>query len=372
VHASSIGETSAALALIDRIGAQGLSLVLTTNALAGFQLAESRLGERMVHQYAPIDTPVPVDRFLDHWRPDLALFVESELWPTTLDGLTRRGTPLVLVTARMSERAFRDWRRLGPIARAVSSKLELVLAQSESDAGRYRQLGAEAVRVCGNLKFDVPPPACDAAALRQVRAAIGSRQVFLAASTHPGEETAVLSAHAALLRSGAKPLTIIAPRHPRRGAKLAAEAQSAGLSVALRSLGQPIAAATDVYIADTVGEMGLWYRVADLTFLGGSLVPRGGQNPIEPAQLGAAVLHGPYIGNFREIYAALDGAKAASSLRDTALLAETVRQLLADRAERLGMAERARACVARFKGALDRTMEALEPYVARLQAQRCG
>ena len=372
VHASSIGETSAALALIDKLSARGPSLVFTTHAIAGFRLAEGRLNGRVSHQYAPIDTPEPVERFLEHWRPDLALFLESELWPTSLHRLKRRGTPLVLVSARMSERAFRDWRRLGLIGRAVLTKPELILAQSASDAGRYRALGAAAVRVCGNLKFDAPPPAADHCQVSEARKAIGTRHVFLAASTHKGEEAAILAAHAALSRGGSKLLTIIAPRHARNGAGLADAGRSAGLSVAVRSVGQGIGPSTDVYIADTVGEMGVWYRVADVAFLGGSLVARGGQNPIEPAQLRVPVLHGGDISNFREIYEALDAENGALCVANTASLTDQVVRLLTHPAERAAMAERAEACIARFRGAIDRTTEALEPHLASLDAPPCS
>ena len=372
VHASSIGETSAALALVNKLAARGSSLVLTTSAVAGFQIAERHLPEGAVHQFAPIDTPRPVDRFLDHWRPGLALFAESELWPTMLNRLHRRGVPLVLVSARMSEPTFRSWRRSGPIARALLRKLGLTLAQSEADAERYRNLGAAPVQVCGNLKFDVPPPSVDGESLRAARAATGNRQVLLAASTHPGEEGAVLAAHAALAGSNAKLLTIIAPRHARRGGALAEETARAGLSVSVRSQGQRITPDTDVYVADTVGEMGLWYRVAEVAFLGGSLAPHGGQNPIEPAQLGVPVLHGPHVENFGAIYEALDRGGGAARVVDGASLAATTAALLTDPARRRRMAESARGCLPPFAGALERTIEALEPYLARLEAQRCA
>jgi 3-deoxy-D-manno-octulosonic-acid transferase len=242
----------------------------------------------------------------------------------------------------------------------------MFLAQSAADAERLRELGARRVRVCGNLKFDVPPPPADAAAVERMRTEIGSRHVFLAASTHPGEETAVIAAHAELARAGVPVLTIVAPRHPQRGDAIAEEVRAAGLRLSRRSLGQPIGGETDIYLADTIGEMGLWYRLADVAFLGGSLLPHDGHNPIEPAKLLIPVLHGPHVETFRDIYDALEAARAVKQVRNGATLAEALRRLLRDAQERARLAREARACVERFTGALDCTLEALEPYLATL------
>ncbi|MBA3518689.1 MAG: 3-deoxy-D-manno-octulosonic acid transferase [Rhizobiales bacterium] len=366
VHATSIGETVAALPLIEVLTERGLSVVLTTNALAAAQVAETRLPPGAIHQYAPIDTPGSIDRFLDHWRPGLVLFAESELWPTTLKCLERRGLPLVLVSGRMSERSFRAWRRMEPLARAVLGRTAACLTQSAVDAERLRALGAGSVEICGNLKYDVAPPPADANAVDEMRARIGDRFVLLGASTRPGEEAAVLAAHAAVAGGGMDLLTILAPRHAWRGEPLAAEIADAGLRGKRRSQGEAIDPDTEIYLADTTGEMGLWYRVADVAFLGGSISPRGGQNPIEPAKLRIPVLHGPYVANFRDVYGALRSADAATCVEDGDALAAAVMLLCQDADARERLASRAYDCVERSSGALDRTVKALEPYLARL------
>ena len=364
VHAASVGETVTSLPVVERLAARGPSVLLTTGTVTAAQIAKARLPPMAFHQYGPIDTPGPVTRFLDHWRPNLVLFAESELWPTRVKEIGRRGLPLILINARMSERSFRSWRALAPVARSMMDRVELCLAQSPADAERLRALGASRVVVSGNLKFDVPAPSADADAVAAMRALIAGRFVLVAASTHPGEETAVIAAHAEIARGGAPLLTILAPRHPERGEALAAEIARAGLRFGRRSLGEAIGPQTDIYLADTIGEMGLWYRLADLAFLGGSMVPRGGQNPIEPAKLRVPVLHGSHVENFRDVYQALADARAVTRVEDSASLAAAVTRLLADRGARERLAREGYACVEQLAGALERTVEALEPYLS--------
>ncbi len=367
VHASSVGETMAALPLIERLTERGLVILLTTGAVTAAQVAERRLPETAIQQFAPLDTPACVERFLDQWRPDLAIFVESELWPAMVQALSRRDTALAIVNARMSERSFRAWRAVLPFARSVMGRVDLWLAQSAADAERLAALGAGRIVVCGNLKFDVPPPPADEDAVAALRRQIGERRVLVAASTHPGEEAAIIAAHAELAREGTKLLTILAPRRPEWGEALAAGVEKAGLSLARRSRGEPIGVGTDIYLADTIGEMGTWYRLADVAFLGGTMVPRGGQNPIEPAKLGVPVLHGPHVRNFRDVYDALAAAGAVVEVSDGASLAAAARRLIEDSGERDRLGHEARACVGRLTGALDRTIAALEPYMAALK-----
>ncbi len=366
VHAASVGETISAVPLIDRLATRGPALLLTTGTVTAAEVARQRLPRGAIHQFVPIDTPAAVRRFLDHWRPSLALFAESELWPTMLGALRRRALPLAVVNARMSERSFRSWRAFAPLARAVLGRADLFLAQTSADAERLRALGAHRVLVCGNLKFDVPPPPADPAALAEMRRRIAGRPVLVAASTHPGEDEAVIAAHKELIQGRTRLLTILAPRHPERGEAVAALVTAMGLSLGRRSRGDEIGDATDVYLADTIGEMGMWYRLADVAFLGGSMVPHGGQNPIEPAKLLVPILHGGHVGNFRDIYDALSTAKAVATVSDAATLAAAVKLLIEDPGERDRLARDARACVERFTGALDRTLDALEPYLAPL------
>ena len=368
LHASSVGETMAALPIIEWLADRRLSVLLTTGTVTAAQVVEPRLPASALQQFAPIDTPAAVNRFLAHWSPDLAVFVESELWPAMVQGVSRRDVPLVIVNGRLSDRSYRAWRRVAPLARAVLSRVDLFVTQSIGDAERLRAIGAGRVVVGGNLKFDVPPPPAEENNVAVMAAQIGTRAVLVAASTHPGEEKAVIAAHAALRSGGIELVTILAPRRPEWGEALAAEIARAGLSPARRSQGDPIGPHTDIYVADTIGEMGLWYRLADIAFLGGTIVPRGGQNPIEPAKLGVPVLHGPHVRNFREVYEALAAEDAAVEVTDGPSLATAAKLLLLDSEERDRRGRKARACVGRLTGALDRTVAALEPYIAALRA----
>lgn len=370
VHAASVGETMSVLPLFARLDERGLGILLTTGTVTSAMIAERSLGKGAIHQYVPIDTPGAVTRFLDHWRPDLAIFTESELWPTILRTLRERSVRLVLVNARLSSRSSRRWGLVPPAARAVLGLVDLVLAQTIADAKRFRALGAPKVEVCGNLKFDAPPPSADPVAVETLRSAIGGRPVFFAASTHPGEDAIVIAAHAIMARDLPSLLTIIAPRHPERGAEVAAAVAAAGRNPALRSEGAAIKPETEIYVADTIGEMGLWYRLASAAFLGGSLAPHGGQNPIEPAKLGVPIVHGPHIGNFADVYQALTDAGAVTKTVDAQSLAEGVSRMLADTAEAERAAREARACVERSTGAVERTLAALESDLESLETRR--
>ena len=369
IHAASIGETMSVLPLVARFAEQGFGVLLTTGTVTSAEIAERRLADGAIHQYVPIDTPGAVARFLDHWHPDLAIFTESELWPTLLASLRQRGVRLVLVNGRLSQRSTRRWGRVPVAARTVMSLVDLVLAQTTVDAERFRALGAPHVVVCGNLKFDAPPPPADPAELKALREQIAGRPVFLAASTHPGEEAVVIEAHALLRERMANLLTMIAPRHPARGPEIQSAAAQAGLASALRSQGEAIDSATEIYVADTIGEMGLWYRLAGAAFLGGSIVPLGGQNPIEPAKLGVPILHGPDVGNFTDVYQALAEAGSIGEVADAAGLAGAALRILANGEAAERGAREARACVERLTGAVDRTLAVLEPDLKALKAR---
>lgn len=363
VHAASVGETLAVIDLVERLVARGTPVLVTSGTVTSAAIAAERLPAGALHQYVPVDVAPWVARFLDHWRPDLAVFVESEIWPATIRALDDRGIPRVLVNARVSERSARRWHRLDGLPRALFGGFALVLAQSDGDGERLAGLGAPRVLATGNLKFDRPPLAVDAAELGRLRAGLAGRPAWVAASTHDGEEAIAAAVHARLTTRLAGLLTVIAPRHPRRGDDIAATLAAAGLRVARRSQGETPEAATDVYLADTIGEMGLVYRLAPIAFVGGSLVPHGGQNPIEPARLGVAVLHGAAVRNFADLYRALDETGGARPVADADDLAEAVAALLADAAGRAAMVDHAQAVVDRSTGALDRTLAALAPWL---------
>jgi 3-deoxy-D-manno-octulosonic-acid transferase len=370
LHSASVGEMLAVVPLIERIRAQGFAVLVTSGTVTSAALAEHRLPPGALHQFIPLDAPRYVGRFLDHWRPDLALFVESDLWPNLIMAAARRRIPMIMVNGRLSERSFRRWRLVPSVIAALLSRFDLCLTQSAADATRYGQLGAPSVNSTGNLKLDVPPPPVDDAALRQLKSVIGSRPVIAAASTHAGEETTVIAAHRRLRAKIPALLTVIAPRDPARGESIAEIAKVAGLSVGLRSRGELPNKDIDIYVADTLGELGLIYRIAPIVFMGGSLASHGGQNPIEAIRLDAAVVHGPNVWNFAEIYATLDQADAARLVTDEETLLAGLGDWLGNPAARKAVTEAAGKTVRQLGGALERTLAALDPYFMQLHLEQ--
>lgn len=364
-HAASVGETNAILPLLHELKRRhpALNLLLTTVTVTSSKIAAARLPEGAIHQFVPIDTPASVRRFLDHWRPDLALFTESEIWPNMIVRADERGIPLILLNARMSDRSYERWTRLKSLSRPLFSRFDLVLAQSARLAKRIEKVGGRRVMAAGNLKFDAPPPPVDAAGLDHMRALAGGRPVFLAASTHPGEDEAVIEAHKAVRAKIPGLLTVIVPRHPERGAEVAALAAGMGVTAVRRSEGAAPGPATDIYIADTLGEMGIFYSLARIAFIGGSLVNKGGQSPIEAVKLGAAVVSGPYVDNQRDAYTALESCNGCRMVTDAASLANTLDVLYTQPSAAKAMHERAAHALAALEGALGRTLEALQPYL---------
>ncbi|MBL8696962.1 MAG: 3-deoxy-D-manno-octulosonic acid transferase [Alphaproteobacteria bacterium] len=370
IHGASVGEARSALPLLRRILEQHpeANALFTTGTLTSAAMLGTALPSRAHHQFVPLDVPAWIRRFLDHWRPDAALWLESELWPNTLRALARRRIPTALVNARLSERSFAKWRRGGGVFRPPLEVFSVVLAQTAGDAERLARLGARSPRCVGNLKFDSPQLPADIAMLSELGATIGDRPLWLAASTHDGEEMVAGEAHRLLAARHPDLLTVIVPRHATRGAAIAAALRGAGLVVAQRSVGEPIAAGTQVYLADTMGELGLFYRLAPIAFIGKSLSGAGGQNPIEAAALDTAILTGPAIGNFVEIFAALEAAGGARKVADAGSLAEAVGALLDDPAARQRMAQAAIDVAAQGRGAIARVLDALAPVLAPLAA----
>jgi 3-deoxy-D-manno-octulosonic-acid transferase len=370
VHGASVGELLAVIPLIERIREKEFNVLCTSGTVTSANLAEQRLPRGAIHQFVALDTPRFVRRFFDHWRPDLAIFVESDLWPNLIMTSAARDIPLILVNGRVSERSFNRWRRIPGTIAALLRSFDLCLAQSSAHAERYRDLGAPRVTTTGNLKLDVPEPPADAVSLAALRAALGGRTIIAGASTHAGEETMLIEAHRRLRRSFPKLLTIIAPRHPDRGPGIIEIAHAADLEARQRSRGELPDPDTDIYVADTLGELGLIYRLAPIVFVGGSLASHGGQNPIEAVKLGAAILHGPHIWNFAEIYAALDQAHGAEQVADVGKLAVRVGAWLKDAGERAAVVAAARETVTALGGALERTLVALEPYLMQIRLSR--
>jgi 3-deoxy-D-manno-octulosonic-acid transferase len=366
LHGASVGETMSLQPIVGRLCEQGLNVLVTSVTTTSGGLLARRLPPGALHQYAPFDTPLFVRRFLSHWQPDLALFAESELWPNAIIESRRRNIALGLVNARMSERSLARWRRLPRTIAALTGSFDVCLAQSEIDAERYRFLGAQAVRVVGNLKYDAPAPPADQMSLAALKGTTAGRPILLAASTHPGEEMILAHTHRALAPCFPGLLTIIAPRHPERGAEIANVVAQARLRPARRSQSAAPDHACDVYVADTMGELGLFYRLTPIVFVGKSLVPHGGQNPIEPAKLGAAILHGPHIHNFASVYQALDAAGGARQIENGGALGAAFAELIGNPKALREMTRAAAQAVDRLAGAVDRTMQAIEPYLAQL------
>ncbi|HQT61558.1 MULTISPECIES: 3-deoxy-D-manno-octulosonic acid transferase [unclassified Acidiphilium] len=344
VHAASMGETMSALGMIDAL-ADGApddraTVLLTTGTRTAAALAQSRA--RALHQFVPLDVAAHAARFLDHWRPDAAVFLESEIWPNLLAGLDARRIPRFLFNARLSARSAARWRRAPRLARALFGGFQLIAAQSAPDADALRGLGLTRVETWGNLKFAAPDLPDDPAA-RAALAAAAAGPFILAASTHPGEDAPVIAAHRILRATRPGLVTIIAPRHPERAAAIAGLAGD--LPVSRRSRGEAPAAG-GLYLADTLGELGLFYRLAAVSFIGGSLVPIGGHNMIEAAQLGCPVLTGPHLTNFAEAAATLRAAGALADLAGPDDLAPAIATLLDDPARRAAMAAAGRAACA--------------------------
>jgi len=365
-HAASVGESLSVLPLAREFAAHGLAdaALLTTGTVTSARLIEGRATDRITHQFVPLDVPRYARRFLEHWRPDAILFVESEIWPNLMRAAAERRIPFAVVNGRMSERSFARWLRWPATARAVLASLDLVLAQTPADARRFAALGARDVRHIGNLKFDSPAPPVDPGELETVRRIMGDRPRWLAASTHEGEETFIAEAHFAIRERFPDLLTVIVPRHPDRSAAIARLLEDRWLVPARRSMAQGISAKTDIYLADTLGELGLFYRLAGVAFVGGSLVSVGGHNPIEPAQLDCAIVHGPHVHNFADTYAALDAAGGAVAVADSAELARQISDLLASEPRRTELTARGRAELARNAGSVERAMQALAPRFA--------
>ena len=331
-HAASVGESLSVQSLIHRLLAADptVHVLVTTGTVTSAQLMAQRLPPRACHQFVPVDRPAYVARFLDHWRPDLVLWIESEIWPNMLWEIGRRGLRAALINARMSERSARRWQRVPAFIAPLLGAFRLCLAQTIADAERLKRLGGRDVRAVGNLKFSAPPPPADPERLAALQAAIGNRPVWLLASSHPGENEIAAEVHARLSPRLPNLLTMIAPRHPQRAGAIYGMLKERGLTAARRSTGALPGAEDAVYLADTMGEMGLFYRVAPVVCVGGSFVPHGGQNPIEPAQLGCAVLFGPWMTNFAEVAAELASNAAAIPIADSTDLTATIDRLLTD------------------------------------------
>ncbi len=371
LHGASVGEAISALPLIETLlkAHTDLHVLMTTGTVTSARLMAERLPEGAVHQFVPVDRPADIRRFLDHWQPDMALWLESEIWPNLLAAISARGIPALLINGRMSERSFRRWRRFPRSTARLLATFAEGFAQTPEEAQRFRALGLNGCRFAGNLKYAAAPLPVDRTLLERFTVMTGSRPVWIAASTHPGEEAGITAAHAALLKDMPQALLLLVPRHPERGGEVAETVREAGLSSARRSRGDTIGAATQVYIGDSLGEMGLYYRLADIAFMGGSLIPHGGQNPLEPARLGLPVLHGPHMFNHAGAIADLQVAGAAIEAADENALCQTLANWFKDDAARRHAARAAEMAVSANDGCIDAILAAVSRHLPARQGK---
>ena len=337
VHAASVGEAQSSLILIERLLAErpDIHILVSTGTVTSANLLDTRLPSKCRHQFVPVDRVSWVRRFLDHWQPDLGIWIESELWPNLITESANRGMPMVLVNGRMSAQSFKNWSKAPGLIRQLLGAFTICFGQTDAEADRLGKLGGRAVLCAGNLKSAAEPLSADLTELERLRAQIDGRPVWVAASTHAGEEVLVAAAHETIKQDRPTILTILAPRHPTRASEVTELLTGQGLTVARRTRGDTISGECDVYLVDTLGELGLFYRLSEIAFIGGSLIgDRGGHNPVEATQLQTAILHGPDMRNFATIAEALAAADGALLVEDAPSLAQAVLRLLGDDALR--------------------------------------
>ena len=367
LHGVSVGETLSLLPVVERLqkARPDLTILVTSGTLTSATLLAQRLPAGVIHQFAPVDAPSAVAAFLDHWRPSVGVFVESELWPNLILTAQKRGVKLALVSARITDKTARGWARFPGAAHQILTAFDRVLPQDESSAAAFQTLGA---RIDGlvNLKLSGSPLPHDAAAFSTLSAAIGDRPVIVAASTHEAEEIAIVQA---LKTLNQRICLILVPRHPERGPEIATALTREGVPFALRSRGGELTSETDLYVADTLGELGLFLRLADVVIMGGSFAPAlglpavGGHNPLEPARIGKPAVAGPDASNWSAVTQALHDAGGLTVVASPADLPHVVGPLLNDPAAAKAMGERARRAAAEAETGLERLVETLRPLL---------
>lgn len=323
-HAASVGESLSLMELIKRISSSqpDYNFLITTGTITSAKLILSRLPSNAVHQYIPVDTPKAVEKFLDRWRPSLAIWTESEFWPNLISFTSARDIPMILINARISEKSYRRWRFFKKSLKNLIEKFNYSLIQDEKTVKYFSKIGISSnnFELTGTLKEGSAALPYSETEQVEISKQILNRPVWLAASTHEGEEKLIAAAHRHASKASQGLLLIIVPRHPERGLEIASILTKENFKICLRSKKDKISSDTQIYIADTLGELGLWYRIAPVSFVGGSFVPIGGHNPFEPAALGSAILHGPYVENFKEIYNRLNVAGAAVKIEEASEL----------------------------------------------------
>lgn len=372
-HAASVGEAQSTLVLMETLLGRfpDIHILVTTGTVTSAALLKKRLPPAAIHQFYPLDHPVWVKNFLDHWMPDAVLWMESELWPAMLDEIARRKIPAALVNARLSDRSYRRWRLTGRMPAKIMAAFTVILAQTDQDRSRLESLGASNVHVSDNLKYAAAPLPCDPAALEALRARIGNRPVWLYASTHDGEEALACRLHKTLEADFPGLLTIIVPRHPDRRNDILECVRKAGLNAALRSRAPLPNEKDQIYIADTLGELGLFYTLSPVSCIGRSFSSDGGggHNPIEAARLGSAVLYGPHVQNLIQVFADMNKSGAARQVMTEQAFADTLRALLSDKAECEALRQRGLDFTQNQQDLIDKAFEMLDPILTAFHPQ---
>ncbi len=362
VHAVSVGETIAAAPMIRRLLARnpGITILMTAMTDTGLAQAQKMFGDQVHYAYAPYDTPGAIRRFLDRANPRILVIMETEIWPNMIRQCRARRVPVFLINARLSERSARGYERIRSLAAPIMRSISWVAAQAEKDAERFRRISVAPAKVAvtGSVKFDVDIPDEVRAASSALRQSLTGRPVWIAGSTHGSEDEQLLAAHRKVLQAHPEALLILVPRHPDRFESVAEKAMREGLSLARRSLGEDPGSA-QVYLGDTMGELMMLYGASDLAFVGGSLIERGGHNPLEPAGWGIPVFSGPFIFNFETIYQRLLDDKGVKLVADSDDLAAHVSSLFSDEQERKAIGRRALAVVNKNRGALDKVVDGI-------------
>lgn len=356
LHAASVGEAVSLLTLVDRFkqSRPDLHLLITTGTVTSAQLMAKRLPDGVIHQFIPLDSPTYIARFLDHWKPDVGLIVESELWPNLILMAAKCGVKMGLINARFSQGSYEGWGKASGFLKSILTSFELILAQDGDSQARLEARGAQNVHSVGNLKFDAPVPTASQNDIEVLQKAVAGRPLWLAASTHAGEEEVISQTHVLLKKSYSDLLTLLVPRHPERGVEVGDMLDAQGLRVATRTVSYLPPKVCDIMMIDTLGELGLFYALCPIVFVGGSLVPIGGHNFLEAARLNCALLTGPHTENFKEVVETLEAAKAVDIVSDATELAARVSALLDDDAQCTAQAARASQAAQDLAGVTDK------------------
>ncbi len=362
IHGASVGESLSALPLVNRlVSEKNVSVMVTTGTVTSAELMEKRLPKGAFHQYVPVDFPTYVKRFIRHFHPDVGLFIESDFWPNMILEARAQKVPLILLNGRVSDRSFRRWQRAKWFIKPLLQLFALCLGQTQEDARRLGVLGAPNTGCVGNLKFAATPMPIDEDELVAMRNAIGQRPVWVAGSTHDNEEEQVADVHRMLQAQYPDLLTVIVPRHPNRADDIEKKLLQKGLTVHRRSRKEDVNA--DIYLGDTIGEMGLFYRLAPIVFVGGSLIPFGGQNMLEPMRAGACTIVGQYAFNFREIVAKAKEQKALIEVKDADDLAKTIHDMMQHHPKRQEITVMGQCLANSETAVLERVYNRLKPWV---------